>query len=130
MVRLPPVESIAEQEVVSKGKYIYYPTQSAKSFLKIFFELKPPTHIDPSHPTTSSSADQMIQFAHAVGLEVSSASYGMLEDLLLKARVGGGDQPIESRHFIGRSPSPRVAGSSWGNSVASRTNHTLPTVTV
>ena len=33
----------------------------------------------------------MIQFTRAVGLEVSLASYGMLEDLLLKTRVGGGD---------------------------------------
>ena len=87
------------------------------------FELNPPTHLDPRHPTTSFSADQMIQFARAVGLEVSVASYGMLGDLLLKARVGGGDQPVGSRHSIGRSPFPNVAGSSRGDSVASWTSY-------
>ena len=97
--------------------------------LKNFFEPNPPTHFDPSQPTTSLSADQMIQFARAVGLEFSLASYGMLEDLLLKARVGGGDQPVGSRHSIGRSAFPCVAGSSWEDSVASRTNYSLPTVT-
>ena len=71
----------------------------------------------------------MIQFARAVGLEVSLASYGMLEDSLPKARVGGRDQLVGSRHSIGRSPFPSVAGSSWGDSVASRTNYSLPAVT-
>jgi len=129
IVRVPPVESIAEREGVSRGKEKYYPSQSAESLLKDFFELNPPTHLDPSHPTTSFIADQMIQFARAVGLEVSLASYGMLEDLLLKARIGGVDPPVGSRHSIGRSPFPSVAGSGWGESVASRTNYSLPTVT-
>ena len=71
----------------------------------------------------------MIQFARAVGLEVSLASYGMLEDLLLKARVDDGVQPSGSRHSLGRSSFPSVAGSSWGDSIASRTNYSLPTVT-
>ena len=53
----------------------------------------------------------------------------MLEDLLLKARGGGGFQSVGSRHSIGRSPFPSVAGSSWGDSIASRTNFSLPTVT-
>ena len=81
MVRVPRVESIVEEERVGAEKSRYYPSQSAKSLLKDFFELNPPTHLDPSHPTTSYSAEQMIQFARAVGLEVSLASYGMLEDL-------------------------------------------------
>ena len=78
MVRVPPVESVAEPEGVSKGKDRYDCSQSAKSLLKDFFELNPPTHLDPSHRTTGFSADQMIQFARAVGLEVSLASYGLL----------------------------------------------------
>ena len=82
--RVPRVESIVEEERVGAEKSRYYPSQSAKSLLKEFFELNPPTHLGPSHPTTSFSADQMIQFARAVGLEVSLASYGLLEDLLLK----------------------------------------------
>ena len=53
----------------------------------------------------------------------------MLEGLLLKARVGGGDQPVGLRHSIGRSPFPSVVGSSWGDSIASRTIYSLPTVT-
>ena len=129
MVRVPRVESIAEEESVGAEKSRFYPSQSTKSLLKDFFELNPPTHLDPSHPTNSFSADQMIQFARAVVLEVSLASYGMLEDLLLKARVGGGFQPVGSRHSIGRSPLPSVAGSSWGDSIASRTNYSLLTVT-
>ena len=71
----------------------------------------------------------MIQFARAVGLEVSLASYGMLEDFLLKARGGGGFQSVGSRHSIGRSPFRSVAGYSWGDSIASRTNYSLPTIT-
>ena len=129
MVRVPQVESIDGEGRVGAERSRYYPSQSAKSLLKDFFELNPPTHLDPSHQTTSFSADQMIQFARAVGLEVSLASYGILEDMLVKARVGGGVQPAGSRHSIGRSPFPSVAGSSWGDSIASRTNYSLPTVT-
>ena len=104
MVRVPQqVESIAVGEKVGAEESRYYLSQSAKSLLKDFFELNPPTHLDPSHPTTSFSADQMIQFARAVGLEVSLASYGMLEDLLLKPRGGGGFRSVGSRHSIGRS---------------------------
>ena len=101
MVRVPQVESIVERERVRGEKSRYCPSQSAKSLLEDFFELNPPTHLDPSHPATSFSVDQMIQFARAKGLEVSLASYGTLEDLLLKARVGVGNQPAGSRHSIG-----------------------------
>ena len=129
LVRVPQVESIVDQGRIGGVKSRYCPSQSAKSLLKGVFELNPPTHLDPSHPTTSFSADQMIQSARDVGLEVSLVSYGMLEDLLLKARVGGGDQPVGSRHSIGRSPFPSVAASSWGDSIASWTIYSLPTVT-
>ena len=60
--------------------------------------MNPPTNLDPSHATTSFSADQMIQFARAVGLEVSLASYSMPEDLLLKVR--GAVEPILRRQVI------------------------------
>ena len=129
LVRVPPVELILKQEGVREGKGRYYPSRFANSLLKDFFELNPPTDLNPSHPKTSFSADHMIQFARAVGLEVSLASYGMLEDILLKARVDGGDQSLGSRHSIGRSPFLSVAGSCWGDSVASRTKYSLPTVT-
>ena len=126
MVRVPRVESVVEEERVGAEKSRYYPSQPAKSLLKDFFELNPPTLLD---PTTSFSADQMMQFARAVGLEVSLVSYGMLEKLLVNARVGGGVQSVGSRHSIGKSPFPSVAGSSWGDSIPSRTNYSLPTVT-
>ena len=90
--------------------------------------MNPPAHLDPSHPTTSFSADQMIQFARAVGLEVSLASYSMLEDLLLKAGGGSGAHPMTSRCPVGRSPFPSVAGLSMGDSVASRSVFSLPTI--
>ena len=48
MVRVPRVESIVEEERVGAEKSRYYPNQSAKSLLKDFFELNPPTHLDPS----------------------------------------------------------------------------------
>ena len=71
----------------------------------------------------------MIQFARAVGLEVSLASYSMPEDLLLKVRGGSGAHPTTSGYPAGRSPFPSVAGSSMGDSVASRSAYSLPTIT-
>ncbi len=129
VVRVPPVDEVFGQEAVAKERTRYYPSQSAKTLLKECFELNPPTHLDSSHPTTSFSADQMIQFARAVGLEVSLASYSMLEDLLLKARGGSRLHPVSSRYPAGQSPFPSVAGSSMGDSVASRSAYSLPTIT-
>ena len=129
MVHVLPGDEMFGQEAAPKERTRYYPNQSAKSLLKDCFEMNPPTHLDPSHPTTSSSADQMIQFARAVGLEVSLESYSMLEDLLLKARGGSGAHPMMSRYTAGRSPFPSVAGSSMGDSVDSRSVYSLPTIT-
>ena len=129
MVRVPPLDEMFGQQAVAKEKTRYYPSQSAKTLLKECFEMNPPIHLDPSHPTTSFSADQMIQFARAVGLEVSLASYSMLEDLLLKARGGSRVHPVSSRYPAGQSPFPSVAGSSMGDSVASRSAYSLPTIT-
>ena len=75
MVRVPPVDSIAEQEGVSRVKDRNYPSQSAKSLVKHIFQFNRPNYLDLSQPTTSFGADQMIQFARAVGLEGSLASY-------------------------------------------------------
>ena len=104
MVRIPRVDEMFGQEAALKERTKYHPSQSAKSLLKGFFELNPPMHLDPSQPTTSFGADQMIQFARAVGLQVSLASYSMLEDLLLKARGGSRAHPVTSRYPAGRSP--------------------------
>ena len=129
IVPVPPVDEMLRQEAVPKERTRYYPSQSAKRLLKDCFEMNPPTHLDPSHATTSFSADQMIQFARAVGLEVSLVSYSMLEDLLLKARGGSGVHPVTSRYPAGQSPFPNIAGSSMGDSVASRSAYSLPTIT-
>ena len=67
MVRVLPVADFFSQEDIPKERTRYYPSQSAKSSLKFFFEIVSPTHLDPSHSTKRFSADQMIQFAHAVG---------------------------------------------------------------
>ena len=128
MVRVPSVDEMFGQEAAPKEKTRYYPSQSAGSLLKDCFEMNPPTHLDPSHPTTSFRADQTIQFARAVGLEVSLASYSMLEDLLLRARGGSRVHPVTSRYPAGRSPFPSVAGSSMGDSVASQSVYSLPTI--
>ena len=129
MVRVPPVDELFGQDFSRKERTKYYPSQSAKSLLKDCFEMNPPIYLDPSHPTTSFSAYQMIQFARAVGLEVSLASYGMLEDLLLKVRRGSGDHFGTARYTAGRSPFPTVVGSTMGDSVASRSVYSMPTIT-
>ena len=128
-VRIPPVEEMFLQESSTKERTKYYPSQSAKSLLKEYFDLNLPTYLDPSHATTSFSADQVIQFGRAIGLEVSLASHSMLEDLLLKAGGGSGAPPVTSRYPAGRSPFPSVAGSPMGDCVASRSAYSLPTNT-
>ena len=68
MVRIPPVDEMFGQEAVPKQRTRYYPSQSAKSLLKNCFEMNPPTHLDPSHPTTSFSADQMHTVCSCCGI--------------------------------------------------------------
>ena len=67
MVRVPPVKEMFLKESSTKERTKYHLSQSGKSLLKAYFDLNPPTHLDPSHGTISFSADQMIQFARAVG---------------------------------------------------------------
>ena len=129
MVSVPPVDEMFGEEAAPKEKTRYYPSQSAKSLLKECFEMNPPRHLDPSHPTTSLSADQLIQFAPAVGLEVTLASYNMLEDLLLKARGGSRVYRVTSRYSAAQSLFGSVAGSSMGESIATRSVYSLPTIT-
>ena len=97
VVLIPPAQEMFRQEKQKKEMSGYYSSHSGKSLLKDYLEFNPTTQLDPSHPTTSFSVDQMIQFARAVGIEVSLASYIMLEDLLLKARVGSGVHPVAPR---------------------------------
>ena len=80
MVRVPTVGSSGGLSDANAERTKYYPSHSAKSLLKEFFELKPTTHLDAAHQTTNFSADQMIQFARVVGSEVSLALFGMLDE--------------------------------------------------
>ena len=127
MVLVPTVGSSGRLSDANAMRTKYYLSQSAKSLLKHFFEHNPPTHLDAANQRTSFSADQMIQFARAVGLEVSLASFGMLEDLLSKANVigrrGGGGRASSKSAFSS------CAGTSVGHSVASRSVCSLPTIT-
>ena len=127
MVRVATVGSSRGLPDANAVPTSYYPSQSAKCLLKDFFEHNPPTHLDATHQTTSFSADQMIQFAKAVGLEVSLASSGTLEVLLWKANLigrGGGGGKASSRSAFSS-----CAGTSVGDSVASRFVFSLPTIT-
>ena len=71
----------------------------------------------------------MIRLARDVGLEVSLASYSMLEVLLMKARARSGGQLVTSRYLAGSSPFLSVGGSKMDDSVASGSNYSLPTIT-
>ena len=73
MVRVPTVGSSGVPQVVGAVRTKNHPNQSAKSLLKYFLKHNPRTHLDATHQTTSFSADQMIEFGRAVGLEVSLA---------------------------------------------------------
>ena len=81
-------ELVGNASVCQRSKY--YLSQSANTLLKDFFDLTPPTVLDPSHTLTNFGAEQIVQFARAVGLEVTLASYGLPEDLLLRSSGGSG----------------------------------------
>ena len=87
-VEMPPREGLAAQERFSQ-KAKFYPSQSAKTLLEDFFEINASPVLDLDHITNGFSANEMIQFARAVGLLFTLASYGLLEDLLLRARRTG-----------------------------------------
>ena len=129
VVLISQAQEMFRQEKKKGERSGYYPSQSAKSFLKDYFEYNPPTQLDPSHPTTSFSVDQMIQFARAVGIVVPLDSYSMLEELLLKARVDSGVHPVASRYPTWRSLFTVVPGSSVGDNVASQSVYSQPTIT-
>ena len=62
----PPQELVGIASVCQRSKK--YPSQPAKTLLKDFFELNPPTVLDRRHTTLSLSANQKIQFARAFHL--------------------------------------------------------------
>ena len=57
MVRVPTVGLSGGLLDANAVRTKYYPSQSAKSLVKYFFEHNPPTHLDATHQTTSFSAD-------------------------------------------------------------------------
>ena len=73
--------------------------------------MTPPTTLDPR--------------ARAVGLEVALASYGLIEDLVLRAR---GVSRLGVREQGVRSPFPSYIGSTIFDIVASQSRFSLPTV--
>ena len=69
----------------------------------------------------------MIQFARVIGLEVLMATFGILEDVLLK--IGGKAGRNVNDKGSGQSASLKKAGSTVMESVASRSFYSLPTIT-
>ena len=105
----------------------YYPSDSARTLLKEFFADNPPVQLDPHQQLTGMSSDQMIQFAIAVGLEVSLATFGMLEVVLLKN--GGKSGRSVGEKGSGQPASLGRSGSTIMESVAPRSFYSLPTIT-
>ena len=97
---LPPREKLtAREDFPARSKF--YTSQSAKTLLEDFFELNPSIVLVPGHTTTSLSANQLIQFARAVVLEVTLASYGLFEDLVVRSM---GVAAVNSREVPGKFP--------------------------
>ena len=105
----------------------YYPSESARTLLKECFSDNPSVQLDPHQQLTGMSSDQMIQFARAIGLEISSATFVMLEDVLLKIGRKLGRNVGEKGS--GKSVSLSRSGPTVMDSVASRSFYSLPTIT-
>ena len=124
---LPAVSGASVQPGLGGGRSKYYPSESARTLLKECFADNPPVQLDPHQQLTGLSSDQMIQFARAVGLEVSLATFGMLEDVLFK--IGGKPGRNVGERGSGRSVSRSGSRSTVVDSVASRSFYSLPTIT-
>ena len=68
---LPGSSGATVQPGLGAGRSKYYPSESARTLLKEGFAANPPVQLDPHQQLTGMSSDQMIQFARAIGLEVS-----------------------------------------------------------
>ena len=124
---LPAVSGATVLSGLGAGRSKYYPSESARTLLKECFADNPPVQLDPYQQVTGMSSDQMIQFARAVGLEVSLATFGMLEDVFLK--IGGKTGRNVGEKGSGQSCSRSRSGSTVMESVASRSFYSLPTIT-
>ena len=121
---LPGSSDTTVQHGLGTGRSKSYRSESARTLLKECFADNPPVQLDPQQQLTGMSSDHMIQFARAIGLEVSLATYGMLEDVLLKK--GGKAGKHVGDKSSGQSGSISRAGSTV---VASRSFFSLPTIT-
>ena len=123
-IKMPPREKLTGQEGLPETSK-FHQSQSAKTLSKKFREMNPPIILDHGPTSTSLSANLMIQFARAVGLKVTLASYGLLEDLLLRSWGVSGLGVREQRR---RSSFPSLFGSTAADSVASQSTYWLPTM--
>ena len=121
------VSGATVQPGLGAGRAKYYPSESARTLLKECFADNPPVQLNPHQQLTGMSSDQMLQFASAVGLEVSLATFGMLEDVLLK--IGGKTGRNVGEKGIGQSVLFSRSGSTVMESVASSSFYSLPTIT-
>ena len=124
---LPAVSGATVQPSLSAGRSKYYPSESARTLLKECFADNPPVQLDPHQQVIGMSSDQMSQFARAIGFEVSLATFGMLEDVLLK--IGGKTGRNAGEKGSGQSASLSRSGSTVVESMASRSSYSLPTIT-
>ena len=124
---LPGFSGATVQPGLGAGCPKYYPSESARTLLKECFSDNPPVQLDPNQQLTGMSSDQMIQLARALGLEVSLATFGMLEDVLLKIGIKTGRNVGEKRS--GKSVSLSRSGSTVMESVTSRSFYSAPTIT-
>ena len=122
----PGVSGATVQPGLGAGRSKNYPSESARTLLKECFADNPPVQLDPHQQLTEMSSDQMIQFARAIGLEVSLATFGKLEDVLLK--FGGKTGRSVGERGSGQSVSLGRSGSTVVESMASRSFCSLPTV--
>ena len=71
------------QHELGTGRSKHYPSDSARTLLKECFADNAPVQLDLYQQLTGMSSDQMIQFARAIGSEVSLATFGTLQDVML-----------------------------------------------
>ena len=124
---LPAVSGATVQPGLGAGRSKCYLSESARTLLKECFADNPPVQLDPHQQVTGMSLDQMIQFARAIGLKVSSATFGMMEDVLLK--IGGKTGRNVGEKGSGQSASLSRSDSTVMEGVASRSFYSLPTIT-
>ena len=105
------------QQGLGTGRSKGYPSDSAGTVLKECSADNPPIQLDPHEQLTGMSSDQLIQFARAIGLEISSANFGLLEDVLSK--IGGNTGRNDGDKGSGQYPSSSRGGSTAIESVGS-----------